>query len=60
MPVFLVLLFGFVELSTVVVLEERLSAASVGGPRSSQGGSVSDIDIAVNNSLGPGTLKTMW
>jgi Flp pilus assembly protein TadG len=58
LPVFLALLLGFVEFSTIVVMEERLEAASAQGARvASQGGSVSDVQTAVFDSLGPGPLQ---
>lgn len=55
-PVFLVMLLGFVELSMIVLVEERLAAASnVGARVASQGGSTTDIKAAVDNYLGVGT-----
>ena len=58
LPVFLALLVGFVEFSSIVVVEERLEAASAQGARvASQGGSVTDVYTAVNYSLGPGGLQ---
>jgi len=59
LPVFLMLLLGFIELSMIVVVEERLAAASGQGARAaSQGGTIADIQTAVNNSLGVGTVQT--
>ena len=56
-PVFLVMLLGFVELSMIVLVEERLAAASAQGARvASQGGSYTDIEAAVNTYLGPGPI----
>lgn len=58
LPIFLVILLGFVQLSTIVVVEERLAAASEQGARAaSQGGSVMDVETAVRDSLGPGTIR---
>jgi Flp pilus assembly protein TadG len=54
-----VLLLGFIELSMIVVVEERLAAASGQGARAaSQGGTIADIQTAVDNSLGVGALQT--
>jgi Flp pilus assembly protein TadG len=58
MPVFLALLLGFVEFSSIVVVEERLAAASGQGARvASQGGTTTDVLTAVNNSLGTGSIQ---
>ena len=58
LPVFVVLLLGFVELSMIVVVEERLSMASGQGARvAAQGGDTSDVLKAVKDSLGPGTVR---
>jgi hypothetical protein len=57
LPVFLVLLLGFVELSTIVMVEERLAAASAQGARvASQGGATSDVTTAIENYFGPGKI----
>jgi Flp pilus assembly protein TadG len=59
LPIFLVLFLGFIELSLIVISEERLAAASGQGARvASQGGTSSDIAVAVTNSLGQGALQT--
>lgn len=58
LPIFVVILLGFVQITTIVVVEERLAAASEQGARAaSQGGSVMDIDAAVRASLGPGKIR---
>jgi Flp pilus assembly protein TadG len=58
LPVFLVLLLAFVELTSIVLVEERLAAASIQGARvASQGGTLADVQAAVDNYFGPGTLK---
>jgi Flp pilus assembly protein TadG len=58
LPIFLVLLLGFLELSLIVIVEERLAAASGQGARAaSQGGTVADIQAAVTASLGSGNLQ---
>ncbi|MCE9534489.1 MAG: pilus assembly protein [Planctomycetes bacterium] len=59
LPVFLVILLGFVELTMLVIVEERLAAASYQGARvASQGGSTTDVETAVHHSLGPGSVST--
>ena len=59
LPVFLVILLGFVELTMLVIVEERLAAASSQGARvAAQGGTTADVAIAVNNSLGAGSVRT--
>jgi len=58
MPVFLVLLLGFMELTSIVLVEERLAAASAQGARvASQGGTVADVQAAIDNYFGPGKIK---
>ncbi len=58
LPIFLVLLLGFVEICMIVIAEERLAAASYQGARvASQGGTSADITAVVNTSLGQGTLQ---
>jgi Flp pilus assembly protein TadG len=59
LPVFLVLLLGFIEISLIVIVEQRLAAASFQGARvASQGGTAADVVAAVDTSLGPGTLQS--